>query len=78
MSDSLPHNKYRYDFVSQPPQNRTCAAKRIRLKQTLYRSDQPFCYLWSLATVDCWWQTRWTSRMFRGSSRAGLVGSRMR
>ena len=25
MAESLPHNKYRYDFVSQPPQTRTCA-----------------------------------------------------
>ena len=29
MSDSLLHNKYRYDFVSQPPRNRACNFRRL-------------------------------------------------
>ena len=38
MAVSLLHNKYRYDFVSQPPQTRTCASNASG------SSGKAFCY----------------------------------
>jgi len=57
MSVALLHNKYRYDFVSQPPRNRACDFYRTRLLGlTLWSRSLPPKYALHTLTVYGYWR----------------------